>query len=272
MAPLSGTQQLRRTEEQHHSETHHVGWPWVRSCCHREQGGNKGRNREKTGGKQGGNSGGRRGKDSGGERGGRRGKGTQKGEGEEGTEGEGENREGTDGGEGEEEAENRGGEKREGGERRREGEKEKEGGESHDVRLRGCTHAHCTGFGASAVYCSSLVSCPLCVRGAAESHGSGKHSQGRDPRSRTHRTVSRPPGALVQRRSRALRVGPSRIPWIASAVVCQAKHARPLPSRRCAELESQSFETSLGTCELGWRCKWSHPPQSNKWSLCLPSA
>ena len=33
---------------------------------------------------------------------------------------------------------------------------------SHDVRLRGCTYVHCTGYGAGAAYSSCLVSCPFC--------------------------------------------------------------------------------------------------------------
>ena len=59
---------------------------------------------------------------------------------------------------------------------------------------------------------------------------------GRDPRSRTHRTVSPPPGALVQRRSRALRLYPSRIPWARVVRACHsflARHPRartPAPS------------------------------------------
>ena len=47
---------------------------------------------------------------------------------------------------------------------------------SHDVRLRRCACVHCTGYGANAVYSSSLMSCPFCVCGPAESHGSGKQS------------------------------------------------------------------------------------------------
>ena len=43
------------------------------------------------------------------------------------------------------------------------------------MRLRGCTCVHCTGYGASAVYSSCLVSCPFCVWGAARRHGSGRH-------------------------------------------------------------------------------------------------
>ena len=46
----------------------------------------------------------------------------------------------------------------------------------HYVRLRRCTCVHCTGHGASAVYSNSLMSCPFCVWGAAECHGSGKQS------------------------------------------------------------------------------------------------
>ena len=45
-----------------------------------------------------------------------------------------------------------------------------------NVRLRRCTCVHCIGYGASAVYSSSLMSCPFCAWGAAECHGSGKQS------------------------------------------------------------------------------------------------
>ena len=45
-----------------------------------------------------------------------------------------------------------------------------------NVRLRRCTCVHCTGYGANAVYSSSLMSCPFCVWGAAECHGSRKQS------------------------------------------------------------------------------------------------
>ena len=42
--------------------------------------------------------------------------------------------------------------------------------------LRAIAQVYCTGCGASAVYSSSLLSCPFCVRGAEESHGSGRAS------------------------------------------------------------------------------------------------
>ena len=51
--------------------------------------------------------------------------------------------------------------------------------------------------------------------------------QGCDPRSHTHRTVSRPPGALVQRRSRALWPCPSRILWARVVRACHSLLASP---------------------------------------------
>ena len=56
---------------------------------------------------------------------------------------------------------------------------------------------------------------------------------GRDPRSRTYRTVSPPPGAIVQRRSRALRPYSSRIPW---ACVVRACHSLLAPHPRALTL------------------------------------
>ena len=44
------------------------------------------------------------------------------------------------------------------------------------MRFHKCTCVHCTGYGASAVYSSSLVSCPFCVWSAAESHVGGNQS------------------------------------------------------------------------------------------------
>ena len=44
------------------------------------------------------------------------------------------------------------------------------------MRLRRCTCVHCTGYGASAVYSNSLMSCLFCVRGAARRHGGGRNS------------------------------------------------------------------------------------------------
>ena len=49
-------------------------------------------------------------------------------------------------------------------------------GRKHYVRLRRCSCVHCTGYGASAVHGTSLVLCPFCVWGAAESHGGRKQS------------------------------------------------------------------------------------------------
>ena len=67
-------------------------------------------------------------------------------------------------------------------------------------------------------------------------------------------------GAFAERSPGLFVLSPFRILWIATAVGCQSTHARLLPSRRCAELESQSFETSLGTYELR---------QSNERFLCF---
>ena len=100
------------------------------------------------------------------------------------------------------------------------------------MRWRENTCVHCAAYGA--VPCTSALSCHvlfLCTGRCGASRWRKKltsQPQGRDARSRTHRTVLYTPGALVQRRSRALRLYPSRIPWIASTVVCQAKHARLL--------------------------------------------
>ena len=67
-------------------------------------------------------------------------------------------------------------EENKGGKQRRKTKEETKERNKPNVRLRRCTCVHCTGYGASAVCSSSLMSCPFCVRGAAESHGSGKQS------------------------------------------------------------------------------------------------
>ena len=54
------------------------------------------------------------------------------------------------------------------------------------------------------------------VRGAVSCHASGK-SPGRDPHCRKLRTLLAPPATLVQRRSRALRLYPSRFLGFASS-------------------------------------------------------
>ena len=99
--------------------------------------------------------------------------------------------------------------------------------------------------------------------------------QGRDARSRTHRIVLYTPGALVQRRSRALRLYPSRIPWIASAVVCQASTRvscrwiyDPQPFQ-CTALDPRPSAfpvhgVGFTTLSLSSARRWIYDPQSRE--------
>ena len=95
----------------------------------------------------------------------------------------------------------------------------------------------CTAQDTVRVRCTAAVSCRVlcvCTGRCGESRWQkavASLPQCRDPRSRTHHTVSRPPGALVQRRSRALWPYPPRIPWIATEVGCHSllgRHPRAL--------------------------------------------
>ena len=101
------------------------------------------------------------------------------------------------------------------------------------VRLRRCTCVHCTGYGVSAVYSSSLVSCSfLCMGRCGESRWRKAFTSqplGRENRSRTHHTVYRPHDALVQRRSRALRPYTSRILWARVVRACHSLLTRHPP-------------------------------------------
>ena len=132
----------------------------------------------------------------------------------------------------------------------------------------------------SAVYISSLVSCPFCD-GRWGRHVGGRHlppnPKGVTPAVAVTALYFTLPVRSCREESRALRPHPSRIPRIASAVVCQAKHARlqpykkPLAGRHPAgDLKA----TSLLKLTPG---RWSERLLTSGWTerelkVCDPSA
>ena len=106
-----------------------------------------------------------------------------------------------------------------------------------NVRLRRCTCVHCTGYGASAVYSSSLVSCPFCVWSAAESHVGGKHSP---PLPCYTPTAVSAPGRMVGE------VGGLVLTETAAQVLCWVScRTAPCPFRACL---SATLETQRAVC------------------------
>ena len=104
---------------------------------------------------------------------------------------------------------------------------------SHDVRLRGCTCVHCTGYGASAVYSSCVVSCPFCVWRAAR-----RHDWRKPVASQSHT----PHCFLSSWRARAEKV-PSTSALLLSHSLGSRRPGVPLPSRASPRLLSLQMVT-----------------------------